>query len=344
MKNKKQNKTKASTELQYNTYEVLIPSLILLAFILFIGFNLVGLFDRLSNKSIQDENLLDEVWEQSFREAEKSRVGVRFNPITTSGNSYYLMQEAALQFASQEYGSTEVDTQVDVSTKVDEKLYVDGLEPDTTNSQSVDVDSKDMRETGPVYFDNMLMLRYITEDGLMRVIVSILQSDETSKAGKEKDGITSTKQSDLIETLKNVGRTSEIHSGEISKEIIDRLLRNTSDELILEHDYLLGLADSTLDMLKTQSQVSVSQAEQKAIKYYTVEGKQTVYGSRSDIEIKEDSVVELRYIAAGKSDTSKAIKDRIYMQVSISDNDTENMVYIILKLNSNLRVFDIDVL
>lgn len=324
---------KNSLELQYSTAEVLVPSLILLAFLILI---FIGILNIIEPKSIyeSDIEIQNRLWEESFRSAEKNRVGVTFNAISTSRYDYELMQNEALQFANREYGKTEVDTQVDVSVTVNEKLYVDGLDQEDVTSQPIDSIDKDIRETGPIYFNDMLMLRYITEEGHMRVIISLL--DESSSSN-----VIATKQSDLVDKLIKANKFEKI---KIDTELVERLLSNRNEELIKEREYLIGLADSTIELLKTQSQTSLMEAERRAIKYYTIEGKQTVYGSRNDIKISEDSTIELMYIAAGKSDINRLSKDRVYMQIKITEpSGEEQEAYIILKLNSNLRIFDIDV-
>lgn len=331
----KKNKSRHNIELQYNTSEVLVPALILLAFTVFILLGITGIVDRIVNKP-EEIDIEAQIWEESFRRAEQNRVGIIFNPISTTNSDYNRMQDNALQFAEEEYKVYEADAQVEVNTVVDEKLYVDGADPDSVHSENIDM-SKDMRETGPIYFNDMLMLRYITEDGHMRVVLSLLDS--------ERDRIESTKQSNLINLARRLGRTNEIVKDGIPEEVIERLMSIDSSQSIKEGDYLLGLADATIQLLKTQSINNISEAERKAIKYYTVDGKETVYGSRTDIPIEADSEVTLEYIAAGRSDTSKNTKDRIYMQLSITHTgDETSYVYIVLKLNSNLRIFDIDIL
>jgi len=335
----KKTKTKKyrNTDLQYNTSEVLVPSLILLAFTLFIILGVSGVLGKLLNKP-QEYDIDSLLWEQSFLEAEKEKVGVSFNTINTSRTEYDTLQNEGLTFVKDEYGINEADIQVDVNTVVDEKLYIDGVDSTNIASDSTVVDTE-MRETGPIYFNDALMLRYITEDGHMRVVMILFSPD--------KKIFRATKQSDLVKIAYDIGRVFEIQTDDIDEGLIEELLRGKNEQLIPENDYLMGLADSTMELLKTQSNNNVREAERKAIKYYTVEGKQTVYGSRKDIQIEEDSKVSLKYIVAGKSNIDKATKDRIYMQLNITHPSLgveDTMAYIILKLNSNLRVFDIDIL
>ena len=85
-------------------------------------------------------------------------------------------------------------------------------------------------------------------------------------------------------------------------------------------------------------------AVNKSLPYFTSDGKNAVLSSRQLINESANST-KLRVCLCGKSDTSKIINDRIYMQFDILDSNQSILqtINIIAKLNSNLRVFDIDI-
>ena len=97
-------------------------------------------------------------------------------------------------------------------------------------------------------------------------------------------------------------------------------------------------------MLQANSNEAVNNADKKAIEYLVLDGKKAIYSNKIKLNLT-DCNIRCNYIIAGKSNTSKTYKDRIYAQFLIKHKDKrEETIYMVLKLNTNLRVFDVDIL
>lgn len=328
---KNKNTRKVNKGLQYQAAEVLIPSLILLAaalFVMAILFNGISSIFGIINQPEDEMSAEERVWMEAYLEAEKSKVGVIFDPISTTQDRYTEYREACDDYINQEFNSETADAKVDVSTIVNEEMYVDSQEQ-RSNTIEDDLEADSPLETGPIYFQDMLMLRYMNSAGLLKVVAAI-----------EDDGnIDVVDQPGLLEEINNVTGGS----GTVDK--INNLEENIQENTFTsEVEYLRGLSEALQLMISASDASSTRDAESAAINYFTYEGKQTVFSSKQDIEISENSSIKTLFIEAGKSDSSKTYKDRIYTQQEITTDDTKYVVNIILKLNSNLRVFDIDLL
>lgn len=328
---KNKNTHKFNKGLQYQAAEVLIPSLILLAAALFVMamlFNGISSIFGIINQPEDEMSAEERVWMEAYLEAEKNKVGVIFDPISTTQDRYTEYREACDDYINQEFNSETADAKVDVSTIVNEEMYVDSQEQ-RSNTIEDDLEADSPSETGPIYFQDMLMLRYMNSAGLLKVVAAI-----------EDDGnIDVVDQPGLLEEINNVTGGS----GTVDK--INSLEENIQENTFTsEVEYLRGLSEALQLMILASDASSTRDAESAAINYFTYEGKQTVFSSKQDIEISENSSIKTLFIEAGKSDSSKTYKDRIYTQQEITTDDAKYVVNIILKLNSNLRVFDIDLL
>lgn len=311
--------------LQYSTAEVIVPALILLAFIVLILLLLINTVFPLLNKQsdIDYEQLL---WEQAFLEAEKTKVGIIFDSITTSEEEYTNLKEACTTFLEEDREKYKIDGNVDVDIVIDEEQFIDEQETSTGSAGSLSsIGSSDMAETGPIYFQDMLIMRYINEDGILKVIIAYFNEDKTDISVIRKDK--------LAEILNNNTPSDEEENNQA-----------IAHDWVSEKEYLENIDTTLKSMLLASDYAETREAESLAIKYFTVEGNQTVFGNKNDIKLSSGSEIDTIVMVAGKSDSSKSYKDRIYTQLRIHTGDETYDLHIILKLNSNLRIFDIDII
>ncbi len=312
----KKKNIRKNVELQSKPLEVILPSIILLIFLVIIFITITNGIGILTNKpeEIDYEALL---WEQAYIEAQKNRVGIIFDSILTSREQYEELQQECNKFIQETDNNKDIDATIDVDIPIDEVLYVDNIKEDISDDKS-----KELNETGPIYFNNLLMVRYINEEGNMKVIAASFNEDNTIEIYRQ----------DTLPVIESV---------ELG---IDK--SELSPDSILEEDYLNNLGNSLLEMLKANTYDEIHEADIQAIKYFTLEGKQTVFGNKNKLgHLDKDSDIKIKYIEAGKSDIGKGFKDRIYTQLLVDNNQMDDYtINIILKLNSNYRVFDIDII
>lgn len=210
-------------------------------------------------------------------------------------------------------------------------------------------------ETGPVYFDNMVMIRYINSNGDLSVITGAYSFD--------KSNIVVLKQNEIegfyTDTYLNLGDMNKINltnsdnsDTTSTTDTTDKLNTNSSeqtadivnDNTMSEEEYLKEVSECISKLLLARNNLDEKSAMSNALMYFTSDGKESVLSSRSIISIEDDTEISLLFGLCGKSNTSKNIKDRIYLQYEVRNGDDTSKVNIIVKLNSNLRIFDIDII
>lgn len=188
---------------------------------------------------------------------------------------------------------------------------------DTTDSQSQVV------ETGPIYFDNLLMIRYVNAAGDIQVLNSMNDGDNILVFG----------QNDLPEYSSKFSDSS-IVDGSLDVSEVD-----TSK--LSENEYIAVIASCTGALLISNDPEDINNAFHNAVQYFTASGKNSIVGVREALRLSKDTDLELQIGMAGKSDTMKVVKDRVYLQFKYGDNMYLN---VIVKLNDNLKVYDIDII
>lgn len=336
------NRKKKSSSLTYSVSEILIPTAIL--GVLAIVTALIITNANIKGSEVYMENTED-VWEQAYRDVEKNRVGIEFDPIVTSEDEYEALRVKCNEYISNLETSndqnTKIDANLDVDTVVKEEQFIDGLTESSSSSDSSgssgqstdDKNSQTLTETGPVYFQDMLMIRYISYSGDLVVVIGAYNSN---------GDIEILRQGQLESNIEKYSGTSS--SGNLDGEDSSSKSLDKNFEYLSESEYLNDLSETLEVILKAYTNEEIEEAETRAINYFTLEGKQAVFGNKKRLRIGKDAEVETIYIVAGKSVSSKSYKDRVYTQIKISVGEKSTIVNIILKLNSNLRIYDIDII
>lgn len=178
-------------------------------------------------------------------------------------------------------------------------------------------------ETGPIYFDDLLMIRYVNAAGDIQVLNSMNDGDNILVFG----------QNDLPEYSSKFSDSS-IVDGSLDVSEVD-----TSK--LSENEYIAVIASCTRALLISNDPEDINNAFHNAVQYFTASGKNSIVGVREALRLSKDTDLELQIGMAGKSDTMKVVKDRVYLQFKYGDNMYLN---VIVKLNDNLKVYDIDII
>ena len=258
-------------------------------------------------------------WVEAYKKVESSRVGIIFNAIDTQDSEYTTLRQACNSFREQV--AVNPDIKVRVDTIVNEEKFVDT----TPGTKQLEIGSKSMVETGPIYFQNMLMIRYINETGELKVLTALQDAKQENK-------IKVVNQSELKEYINQTIKTQATKA------------TTTNTNIITEESYLYIIGITVIQLLQANTEDKINSAEEMAIKYFTIDGAETVSSDKEIMAINDASIVSVNYAVAGKSDTALNNKDRVYMQIKVGDEGKERLIDIVLKLNSNLKIFDIDVI
>ena len=359
----KNNKVDELSKLSTVTLKSIISYTILGITILIVLVNtVVSIADSIKHRRLDDK---DRLWVEAYKMVESSKVGVDFKNINTTDSEY-----TKLRFACNEYidgdkllSSEYIDAKLNITTKINEETFIDGVvdsDIHVTNIKDNSGNGQDMMvETGPLYFQDMILIRYINNEGELKIITALyddIDSGAGSGVGIGGRKIVTLRQSELVDYIKNSnwGRhgygyiyDENLHenNSNIESDSTDGI-----DDLINEEEYLRDIGDIIVKAITVNTLKEMDKVEDMAIKYFTIEGRKVISSNSLMKKIDNESNILVNYIIAGKSDNNKIDKDRVYLQLKVSkdtlnqkDDMDDILINIIVKLNKNFKVFDIDV-
>ena len=184
-----------------------------------------------------------------------------------------------------------------------------------------------MSKADVIYFDNILMERYMDNDGLMKIIFSAFDEGEPIII----------RQQELAYNAKSAIDLSEF--------------RLPNSDIMSEKEFIADISFNIVSLIKKNT----DEIDNKDFgNIFTIDGKSIMLGiSKSikdeiknefDTEDMEKININMEYAMAGKSpdldDTDK--KDRIYIRYRVDDGNSEDYFNIVVKLTPELSIFDID--
>ena len=313
MKKNKKGRVDVNQSLGRNFNEVMVPVLIILAFVVSGGIIMINTMLKMQPQ----EQITTDVWEDAFKEVERNKVGITFEPINTTEETYNLLRVECNKYIEQV--DKRPDIIVNVNTTVDEDIFVDGTENIQEEKKGLTATiMENAAETGPIYFNNKILLRYINDSGELKIVAASIDTETN-------DIIVSNKRD--IDFKLQVKETEDSNSATIS-----------------ENEYLATVKDVTLGIMQVKTMEELSKYQKDALNYFTLDGSKTVLDGRLTINKSNKANIEVLFIEAGKSSLNVTYKDRIYMQIRAQDGDETNIYGVILKLNQNSRIFDIDII
>ena len=184
-----------------------------------------------------------------------------------------------------------------------------------------------MSKADVIYFDSILMEKYMDNDGLMKIIFSAFDEGEPIII----------RQQELAYNTKSAIDLSEF--------------RLPNSDIMSEKEFIADISFNIVSLIKKNT----DEIDNKDFgNIFTIDGKSIMLGiSKSikdeiknefDTEDMEKINISMEYAMAGKSpdldDTDK--KDRIYIRYRVDDGNSEDYFNIVVKLTPELSIFDID--
>lgn len=255
----------------------------------------------------------------------------QFREITTTEMKYNLLRRAAEKYINE--GDKSPDTVVATDTIIGEEVYVDAIELIQPEKAGADEDGgetvrsmENILEAGAIYLQDKLIIRYINKDGELKVVAS-----ETNDA-KEANEIRVVSKNNLSEFNRRIvdwtddGAKDE--DGQLDAEI--RAER--------EDDYLESITDIIIYIINSEK----LNPTREIVEYTTEEGLNSIAGGRTILRKEMKGNYNVTYTDIGKSIPNKEWKDRIYIHI-VDSEDNEIQYGIIVKINNELKIFDIDI-
>lgn len=270
---------------------------------------------------------------KAFTDNESVQVAIKFKRITTTEDEYERLREACNIYMEQDLADNK--TKVETDIKVEEDTFVDGNIEDSEklkNKDNSNLSEHTMHETGPIYFQDKLLLRYINEKGEMQVVASALSSPI------ETNGVVTYGKNELY----NIFKTDRLDN--VLGDNGDILNVTIGENTITEQNYINDITNLFIEALQTNNENMSSSFKKQALKYFTYDGYDNILNSKDSIKLSDKSILEVTSAEAGKSNTELFNKDRIFIQLKIVNDSSEVYTNIVVKLDKNFKVFDIDIL
>ena len=252
----------------------------------------------------------------------------QFREITTTEMEYNLLRRAAEKYI--EEGDKSPDTIVDTDTIVGEEVYVDALEliqPVKEDGEEPTRSMENILEAGPIYLQDKIIIRYINEDGELKVVASEYVKETNEIHVVSRNNLSGFKRRIENETNEN----QEGADGE--EEQLEEELRADRED-----DYLESIADVITYLINSEK----LKPTREIVDYTTEEGLHSIAGGRTILRKEMKSNYKVTYTDIGKSIPNKEWKDRIYIHL-VDSEDGEIQFGVIVKINNDLKIFDIDI-
>ena len=238
---------------------------------------------------------------------------VEFAEFTTTQEEYLCLYETCSKRVSSAEEAVDVASNV---VEIIEDTFVDADENEDV--ATVDVVSQYI-EYDTAYFEDLLMVRCVDQSGNIQVIAAWLNREDGNTVElldqEELDG-------SYFETV-SLKRTAQEEDG---------------PTLISEQAYLECVGSCVTGLL-------IGDFDEAAVEdHFTTVGREAVLriGQALGISIRHELSVQMS--AAGRSEFGKEMVDRLYLRCQVTKGREIQYINILLKLNSDLKVFDVDLI
>lgn len=255
---------------------------------------------------------IEEKYEKQFNiaDAQYTKLDIKFNDLITSKDVYNRLNRSCKQFVS-EGDNKDTDWVSDGYTKSNGKYIDTKKQTGSEKEESLD----EMNETGPIYLNDMLVMRYISDSGEMKVVASKINED----TGEIKTSALNDLETGEVSDWKSNNRDTKI-TGTITEDAYLQDVMTIFVSLVTQKDI-----DYTL--------------KREALQFFTEDGYNSMIKNPNRLLVDKNSL-EVKYIVAGKSSLENKNKDRVLLQLIVDKNSYVNVV---VKLNKNNKIFDIDI-
>lgn len=308
--NTKEKGAKNTVEERKETYDIVDT-----AFAISIGF--IAVMFLMIGLALAWKDSVEEKYEKQFNiaDAQYTKLDIKFNDSVTSKDVYNKLKESCKQFVSKE-NNVDTDKVSNGYTKSNGKYIDTEKQIDSEKEESSKGGLDEMNETGPIYLNNMLVMRYISDSGEMKVVASKLNED--------------------TEEIKT-SALNDLETGEVS-DWKNKSSKDTKITGTITEDAYLQDVMSIFVSLVTQKDIDYT-LKREALQFFTEDGYNSMIKNPNRLLVDKNSL-EVKYIVAGKSSLENKNKDRVLLQLIVDKNSYVNVV---VKLNKNNKIFDIDI-
>ena len=308
MKNSNNNKFK----------EALVPLIILVLTLIFVIISLGKGFASMKNDIPKSNMDIRDVIGANYK-----TLNIQFYKMNTTNEEYKILRDNCDNFILKEDKTIQLNSSLTIS----ENTYIDS---NISHNEIIKEDT--LYETGPIYLNDKLLMRYLNEKGEMKVATSVINRDIKNNVY--------TTETFGIDNLAKAFEQSEILDKEIESEIIQT---DEYDIIVDEDQYIKDMSDIFIKLVTTSPDNIKYDLKIKSAQYFSSEGYKNIVNNAKALKLNNNSI-RVVFAEAGKSSLDIKHKNRVVMQLEINSKQDTVYTTVIIKLNDKNKVFDIDII
>lgn len=333
--NKKSNNKKS-------IFDTLAPVSILVLTLCFIVYSIyneaIGNSDESDKYRTVERTLNESIFNNN------SQIDIAFNNIDTSNEEYDILRDKCIEYAN----NNDVHiSNIETSVKVTETTYIDN------SKYKYKYLSDTMYETGPVYMNDAILLRFMNEKGELKIIaakavfndnISLdFNINNTYNDSTEYIVVDGQHLEELFYDTENEFINTEMSEYLYNIKPIQYINENNNFIVkVTEDNYFKDMSSIFIEIIKKSSDDIDKELKEKALNYFTYDGYNTIVNGVEHIE-SDTTNISVSFIKAGKSSIDALYCDRIIMQLVTENNNNKIYTNLIIKLDQSHKVFDIDI-
>lgn len=250
---------------------------------------------------------------------------VRFTQPVTTEEEYALLYSACTQYmevhSAPEGQMPVVDVTEDTFIDTDETLLPSDIaEPDVYT------------EYDRAYFEDFLMVRYVSHGGDIRVVgARLVGEDRTETELLDQDAFRSEHFSKVVEEEEKKDRWQFWLN---SKEEFEEELEETGS--VSEETFVACVGQCVLDLL------SKTEYETRVLSHFTEEGMASLFRIMQVLNLDSSCSIGIVLAELGVSEPGIEIMDRLYLRCELLREAEAIYLDLLVKLNKDLLVYDVD--
>lgn len=315
-----------------------VPAFVVCIFLCMVNLgNIVGSVRVIKNVEVNDYALVSK---SDYDEASNK---VIFNNITTTEESYNKFKIACNNVIDidKDEGSTDISTNVQIG---ESEVYIDN--PDNVEIKTEKNDEHTMYEAYVIYFQDKILITYVNELGNMQVLTS------GYKLRTRDDLFNSNYLPESILAVRKTGKAYSLNSYTLKdsyllfgdSNYVKNQYSSSFKRAMTEQEYINSIVDILIETMRTDTTENADlKFRKKALDFFTKEAYNNIIYGSDNIGRAEEIDVKVNILEAGSTEIG-GIKNRIFIQLKILQNDKVVTTNIIAKFNEYNKVFDIDIL
>lgn len=266
------------------------------------------------------ELAIAQVWEETEKKTLKEGLNINFSEIGTDKKIVKAMKTASDKLADR-ISNSSTDNKIEITPEIiPSDAFITLNAEEAVIEQAVkdgeEAKTEGLVESGHIYFKDAYLGEYMSSSGQFETVIAQYKDNN-------------------IYVSPRISFENKIDTGFNTAEI---------EGFISESKYISDIKFIIISLYGPGWESNEFEAKELISKYFTVECGSKLVSQISGYNNSQVQSAAIGYIAPGKSELDMDYIDRVYVQVELSVDNKRAYIDLELKLNSQSKIFDIDVL